>query len=83
MTAPRALTLDELTALSDDALWREWSRLDRALEDIEPCFHREHRYSRWNRDCAWCSTHYTMEMIEHELDVRARARLRQVREVAA
>lgn len=60
---------------SDDALWREWRVLERRLEDLTPCFHREYRYSPRN-ECDWCQTHARMEAIERDMGRNARERMR-------
>lgn len=56
---------------TDAELWARWSELDRKLEDIEPCFHREYRY-QFGNDCAWCDTHAEMNDLERAMDRNAR-----------
>lgn len=47
-------------------LWLEWSALDRKMETLEPCFHREYRYQRGN-GCEWCDTHAAMRDLEQQM----------------
>ena len=73
MTAPT--TAPRAGVPSDAELWARWSKLERSLDDLHPCFHREYRYSGQN-DCAWCQTHDAMATIERDMDTNARERMR-------